>query len=160
MLNKYTIGGEFVLVNSKADYQGYYYEFQGRFFVGKAFNILAPEIIKKEPTPENEFFEEGENENFRSISFMPTSSKFPSLPLNNSAISSTNQQDNTNSFRYFVKQINTNPILIKEISRETYNSLLSNPLYQTLIIPANNINTTILERADKIMFGIKDFLMS
>ena len=163
MLNKYTIGDEFVLASSKADYQGYYYEFQGRFFAGKTFNNLSPEIVKKEPTFEMSF-EEGEDDNSRSISFMSTSSKFPSLPLNdpnNPVFLALDIQDNTDSFRYFAKQVNTNPILIKEISKETFNNLQSNPLYQTLAVRVNSIEDPVtLERINKIMFGIKDFLMS
>jgi hypothetical protein len=144
MPGKYTIGNEFVLANSGVDYQGYYYEFQGRLFAGKTFNILAPEIIKKE-------------------SINPVTS-FSSLPLNtltgpiNLAF---DQQENESSFRYFTKQVNTNPILIKEISVETFKDLQSNPLYQTLAISVNNIEDPIaLEGANKIMLGIKDFLMS
>ena len=162
MLNKYTIGDEFVLASSKIDYQGYYYEFQGKLFVGKTFNILAPEIVKKEPTFEVPF--EGEDESSRIISFMSTSSKFPSLPLNNPnnpVVLAIDMQENTDSFRYFAKQVNTNPILIKEINRETFNSLRLNPLYQTLAIPIRFIEDPVsLEKANKIMFGIKDFLMS
>jgi len=163
MLNKYTIGDEFVLASSKADYQGYYYEFQGKFFIGKTFDAFSPEIVKKEPTFEMSF-EEGEDDNSRSISFMSTSSKFPSLPLNNPnnpVVLAIDIQDNTDSFRYFAKQVNTSPILIKEISKETFDSLRLNPLYQTLAIPVEVIEDPIsLERANKIMFGIKDFLMS
>ena len=46
--SQYTIGNEFVLISSKTDYQGYYYEFNGKYYTGKTFNISAPEIIKKE----------------------------------------------------------------------------------------------------------------
>jgi hypothetical protein len=159
---KYTIGDEFMLASSKIDYQGYYYEFQGKFFAGKTFNILAPEIVKKEPTFEMPF--EGEDESSRIISFMSTSSKFPSLPLNdpnNPVFLALDIQENTDSFRYFAKQVNTSPILIKEISKETFNSLQLNPLYQTLAIPIRFIEDPVsLEKVNKIMFGIKDFLMS
>ena len=152
-----------MLASSKADYQGYYYEFQGKFFIGKTFDAFSPEIVKKEPTFEMSF-EEGEDDNSRSISFMSTSSKFPSLPLNNPnnpVVLAIDIQDNTDSFRYFAKQVNTSPILIKEISKETFDSLRLNPLYQTLAIPVEVIEDPIsLERANKIMFGIKDFLMS
>ena len=146
MLNKYTIGDEFVLASSKANYQGYYYEFQGKFFIGKTFNAFSPEIVKKESINSNQ------------------SGSFTSLPLNNltGPINlAFDQQEDVGSSRYFTKQVNTNPILIKEISLETFNSLQSNPLYQTLAIPIEIIEDPInLERANKIMFGIKDFLMS
>jgi hypothetical protein len=143
--SQYTIGNEFVLISSKTDYQGYYYEFNGKYYTGKTFNISAPEIIKKE-------------------SINPKSGSFPSLPVNtltgpiNLAF---DQQDDVGSFRYFAKQVNTTPILIKEISEETYNNLQSNPIYQTLSISVSNIEDPVtLERANKAMFGIKDFLMS
>jgi len=146
MLNKYTIGDEFVLVSSKANYQGYYYEFQGRLFAGKTFNAFSPEIVKKESINSNQ------------------SGSFTSLPLNNltGPINlAFDQQDDVGSFRYFAKQVNTTPILIKEISEETYNNLQSNPIYQTLSISVSNIEDPVtLERANKAMFGIKDFLMS
>jgi hypothetical protein len=146
MLNKYTIGDEFVLASSKANYQGYYYEFQGKFFAGKTFNAFSPEIVKKELINSNQL------------------DSFISLPLNNLTGSinlAFDQQEDVGFFRYFTKQVNINPILIKEISLETFNNLRSNPLYQTLAIPIEVIEDPIsLERANKIMFGIKDFLMS
>jgi hypothetical protein len=146
MLNKYTIGDEFVLASSKVNYQGYYYEFQGKFFIGKTFDAFSPEIVKKESVNSNQ------------------SGSFTSLPLNNltGPINlAFDQQENESSFRYFTKQVNTNPILIKEISIETFKDLQSNPLYQTLAIPIEVIEDPVtLERLNKIMLGIKDFLMS
>lgn len=159
---KYTIGDKFVLANSGADYQGYYYEFQGKLFAGREFNIFAPQIIKKVETIENEDFEEGENENFRTRLFSSKTNKFPSIPLHKDeffGLDPINSSPYNDSFRFFAKKNGTNPILIKEISRETFKSLQSNPLYQTLSISKNNINPTDLDRANKIMVGIKDFLL-
>ena len=144
--SQYTIGNEFILVSLKTDYQGYYYEFNGKYYTGKTFDAFSPEIVKKESVNSNQ------------------SGSFTSLPLNNltGPINlAFDQQEDVGSFRYFAKQVNTNPILIKEISLETFNNLRLNPLYQILAIPIEVIEDPVtLERANKTMFGIKDFLMS
>ena len=44
--SKYTIGNEFILLSSYQVYQGYYYEINGKYFVGKEFTPDAPELQK------------------------------------------------------------------------------------------------------------------
>ena len=46
---KYTIGKEYMYTNTYREYQGHYYELNGRFFVGKEFNINSLELVIIEP---------------------------------------------------------------------------------------------------------------
>jgi hypothetical protein len=66
--------------------------------------------------------------------------------------------------RYFYKKVNSNPILIKEINEDTFNSMQFDPLYQTISvdIPKGGFfaNQLSLETYDKIMPGIKSFITS
>jgi hypothetical protein len=44
--NQYTAGNEYIYAESRQSYQGYYYELNSKFFVGKTFNSSSPELIK------------------------------------------------------------------------------------------------------------------
>ena len=44
--SKYTIGNEYILLSSYQQYQGYYYEMNGKYFAGKEFDQNAPELQK------------------------------------------------------------------------------------------------------------------
>jgi len=57
--------------------------------------------------------------------------------------------------RYFIKQVNRQPIVIKEVNEDTFNKFKNNPLYQT--IEVKNINPLPIE-AELQMPGLKAFL--
>ena len=59
------------------------------------------------------------------------------------------------SIRYFIKKINVFPIIIKEVSEQTYSSYLNDPFYQTIAIGTDEN----LDRAEAQMPGIKTFLL-
>jgi hypothetical protein len=59
------------------------------------------------------------------------------------------------SIRYFIKKINVFPIIIKEVSEQTYSSYLNDPFYQTIAIGSNEN----LDQAEVKMPGIKTFLL-
>jgi len=64
--------------------------------------------------------------------------------------------------RYFIKKINVFPITIKEVSEQTYDIYLSDPFYQTLILPPFGSDfefSRALDRAETQMPGIKAFLL-
>ena len=44
--SKYTIGGEFILLSLYQQYQGYYYEMNGKYFAGKEFDQNAVDFVK------------------------------------------------------------------------------------------------------------------
>ena len=56
--------------------------------------------------------------------------------------------------RYFSQQTNVKPITIKEISKETYDSLQGNSLYKTTFIGPDKTE----DQAEKEMPGLKTFL--
>ena len=157
----YTAGGEYIFKTTQKKYQGYYYETNGKTFAGKEFNAYAPElekvIIKDEKNPRFNpllsnaaTFIYGKVSKFNINNFTPTP-VVSKLNINNPE-------------RYFTKKINSNPIIIKEINKEDFDKLQSNPIYQTISLktPPGGFfsNQKSLDEADKIMPGIKDFILS
>jgi hypothetical protein len=151
---KYTSGGKLMYIDTYKEYQGYYYEYGNKKFVGKEFNINAPELIeinsdKINPllnSPSTFVYGISSNIDFKNI----FSSKFLTLP--------SSLQKNTSDelyYRYFVKKINSS--IIKEVDEKTYITLRKNPLYQTTVV---NSKLTNLEKAERELPGIKDFIYS
>ena len=66
-----------------------------------------------------------------------------------------NTESNSVPERYFSSQINIQPTIIKEISKDTYDSLQGNSLYQTTFIGP----TQSIDQADKQLPGLKAFLI-
>jgi len=64
--------------------------------------------------------------------------------------------------RYFLKQINRQPIVIKEVDEKTYNEFLNNPFYEKVSLKTSDIylDSVMVEEADKKMVGLKTFLLS
>jgi hypothetical protein len=77
------------------------------------------------------------------VTLIPTQQKPTSLPPQSTSI------------RYFIKKINIFPIIIKEVSEQTYSSYLNDPFYQTIAIGTDEN----LDRAEAQMPGIKTFLL-
>ncbi len=154
--SKYTIGNEYILLSSYQRYQGYYYEMNGKFFAGKEFDQNAPELQKILSSKSN---------NLLTLASTFLFGKLSGINVNSNTIPTyvyqPTEEDYSRgySIRYFYKKINTNPILIREINKETYDSLLNNPLYQVISIiwtvRPENVN---LDEAEKQMPGLKAFL--
>lgn len=156
----YTAGGEYIFKSTQKNYQGYYYESNGQIFAGKEFNVYAPELIKNDikdkkfnPLLANAAtFIYGKVSKFKINNFNPTS-----------IISKANIN---NSERYFAKKISSSPIIIKEISKEDFAILQTqpNPIYQTISLRSPEggyfSNQKSLDEADKIMPGIRDFILA
>ena len=153
--SKYTIGNELVDPSTNIYYQGYYYEFNNSFFKGKTFDPNADKLIKKED--ENLLLNDPKTRTYSQISGVTSqqlsSPKFTSIPS-----TSLKGLDLENSIRYFVKKINSNQILIKEVNKETYQKLQikNDPAYQLLAI--NEIEL-VSSNVDLIMPGLKTFLL-
>jgi hypothetical protein len=154
--SKYTIGNEYILLSSYQRYQGYYYEMNGKFFAGKEFDQNSPELQKILSSKSN---------NLLTLASTFLFGKLSGINVNSNTIPTyvyqPTEEDYSRgySIRYFYKKINTNPILIREINKETYDSLLNNPLYQVISIiwtvRPENVN---LDEAEKQMPGLKAFL--
>lgn len=130
--NQYTYGGEFFELSTGKSYKGYYCIVQeDKYYTGKTYISTSIELVKTKPTISTD---------------AKVNSSFP---------------DNRFGVRYFSKKINNNPILIKEINKDTYNQLLNNPFYQVLSIDGTQIfsGSRILDEANKKMVGLKTFLL-
>ena len=151
--SKYTSGKEFVYKLTQTPYQGYYYVLNNLFYVGKEYNQDAPELIKI--TQSNPLLYNSKTAIFSIISGI--SSQFLKIPKIKSI--QTSVRDNSVETRYFSQQINIQPIIIKEISKETYESIQEVSLYKTTFVGNYNGNIQTLDQADKQMPGLKSFLL-
>ena len=151
---KYTIGDEFVLPNTNEPYTGYYYEINGSFFQGKSFNTNAPKIIKKQDS--NKLLDNPKTKTYAQLSNVTSQQlaipEYSHLPFSNLLPTDYNGE----GVRYFIKQLNLSPILIREVNATAFQSLINNSLYQTLAIESDNLPR--LDELDKLMPGLKAFL--
>jgi hypothetical protein len=148
---KYTSGNEFVIVSSKKTYQGYYYELNNKFFAGKEFNSNAPELAKIKATEVNLLLTRAATYVYGALSGAVLNNKKPTSFL----------QGKNNSTRYFIKKLNFNPILIKEVDKITFDQFKIDPIYQTISLsydPKTGFNSVEIEEANKSMNGLKEFI--
>jgi hypothetical protein len=156
--NQHTSGNEFIDTSNNKPYSGYYFIASGRYFIGKTFNLTAIELKRITPT---------EAINLNIINNLPStlpssiSSKIAaSVTSTNSTVVGISPNSSAGNFRYFSKQTNISPTIIKEVSQDTFNSIKSNSLYETLAISSNNIyvDSPVVNEAEKTFSGIKLFL--
>ena len=155
--SKYTIGNEFILLSSYQVYQGYYYEINGKYFVGKEFNPNAPELQKILSSKSNNLLKIASSFIFGKISGININQK--NTPT--SVIYQPTQEDYDKgySIRYFYKKINITPIIIKETNQENYNLLINDPLYQVALIKWDGVRfNNDLIQAEQQIPGLKAFL--
>jgi hypothetical protein len=140
---KYTMGEKYVDSNFNP-YEGYYCEVQGKAYPGKVYT--------------------GKSKPLKLISSLINNNKVSGFVFN----PTEDDLQKKSTLRYFIKYIHTIPIYIKEINLSTYNSVKSNPLYQTLVLkytvstdsPMVNgfFDMDEVEQANKKMPGIKLYL--
>lgn len=152
--SKYTSGKEYMFVNTYREYQGYFYELNGKTFAGKEFSSNAPELVKI-VTKNNTLLTNPLTVIYGNISkYNLTDSNIKSVPF------SPTDEDFAKGFmmRYFVKKMTENNN-IKEINVDTFNVVKNKPLYQTLEVKYNfNISEKELNELDKKMSGLKLYL--
>jgi len=116
---KYTSGNEFVFSFNYKFYQGYYYEFNDKFFIGREFNIDAPEIIKANGKEINTGLTDPKTFKYSLLSkTKPNNNKLISIPL-----------DFKVGFKYLAKQIASNPIRIIFTTKEAFLKATDYPGY-------------------------------
>jgi len=155
--NLYTSGGEFIEIISNRVYSGYYWEGNGRYFVGKTVNNNSNELRKITST---------EIEKLKISNNLPASlpskisKNFTDLLNTNQSVSSIPLGSSTDTDRYFVKQTNVNPILIKEVNKTNFDQIRNNPIYQTLVLPGNSVylDSPEINKAEITFPGITSFL--
>ena len=154
--NQYTSNGDFVEKISNKLYSGYYWEINGRYFVGKTANTNSTELKKMDVDELNRL-------NILNRISSSTARILGDNNINNLAIDFGDNMNSTipigGDVRYFAKQTTVIPTIIKEIDQDTFNKLKSNPVYQTISIDTDSIgDEVILDNIEKTFFGIKAFL--
>jgi hypothetical protein len=149
LTNKYTVEGEFVNKKTYEPYQGYYYELNNRFFAGKSFNSNSPEIVKVSSLNPN-LLASSDAKLFKNLSRF----NFNSIQPN------AQQYTYESNARYFLSQNNITPILIKEVSKETFQQFSNNPLYNSVVLTEGGLDEGEVRQAERKMPGITVFLGS
>lgn len=149
LIVKYTSGGEYALIESQKEYQGYYYEFGNRKYAGKEWDIDNPEIIE-----------------ISKISLEYNA--FPAIKIindnrnngspGNYVFDYSNPSSYSSGFRYFCVKVN-NPTLIREINEADFKKFTNNPLYKTVALAfGEQFSPSDINQAEKIIPGIRYFL--
>jgi hypothetical protein len=151
---KYTIGKEYLYLDTHKEYQGFYYEVSNKFFAGVDFDPNAKEIVKKDSVKINKLLLNPKTVEYGKISRIQLPTSTPPPPLSNTL----NKPDDLEEYdAYFYKKMVGKDILIKEIDKETYGQYINNPIYQVIKVKVNNGDTGItmeeLSKADKKMPG-------
>jgi hypothetical protein len=148
---KYTSSGEYIVKDTNQRYKGYYYDLNGVTYAGKEYNAKNPILIKITSENYNSLLSNIQTALYGLIS----NTSIPKIPKIQSAYSDPSSE----SIRYFIKNINVSPILIKEVTKDTFTSIKTNPIYQILEVNYRpNLPEATLNELDKKMPGIKDFL--
>jgi hypothetical protein len=155
-LNQYTLGKEFVYLTSNKEYTGYYYIVSDRYFAGKSFNINSPEIIKINSDKVNIFLTKPSTYTYGLL----TKVKINKTRVNSITFNPTDEDiERGFKVRYFIKQLNVTPILIREVKKDNFEELQSNSIYQTIQIDYYfNSTEEELNEIDKRMPGLKAYL--
>ena len=151
--SKYTIGKEYLVLNTYKEYQGFYYEFNNKFFAGKEFDINSPELIKMNSDKVNPLLVNPKTSTYGKISNTKiTTDKIVSLPTGGNT-----KEANLNEVNFYCKKINTN--IIKRIDEETYTLLQNNPSYQTTFVGKYDAQDQSLALAEAQLPGISDWII-
>ena len=147
----YTSGKEFVYVSDNKHYQGYYYEINSKFFVGKEFNNNAPEIIKLTSSKINPLLLKAATSLFGRLTGIKLDDiKVPSFFYNYQG-----------DIRYFLSKNNTSPLLIKEIDKKTFDQFQNDSLYSSVSLTfKGGFSENELKEAEKKIPGITTFVNS
>jgi hypothetical protein len=144
---KYTSGDEFVFSFNYKYYQGYYYEFNGRFFIGKEFNVNSSELVRANSREINTSLTNPKTYLYGSLSNIK--------PNNDKPVSFIYKYES--NIRYFLSNVTNNTI--KEISEETYNNFKNNPYYTSIALKyEGGFSDAELREAEKKIPGITTFV--
>jgi hypothetical protein len=163
--SKYTIGKEFILESTYKDYQGYYYEFNSGYYGGKEFSTSAPKLLKADSNKVNPLLKNPNTYTYGKISKIVLPSSTPPPPIKNTLEGKLTEDPNgsINLTAYYYKTQVGNDILIREISRETFDQYQNNPIYQTIAVKVDlgdlGIENEELKRVESIMPGFSDWYL-
>jgi len=159
---KYTIGKEYMYKNTYKEYQGYYYIINNRIFAGKDFNVNSPELVVLKIKEIDTLQNNPEVEKYIKLAKKrPPLEETPPKPLEDSLASVPT--DDSEYTAYFYKKRIGNDLLIKEISKEGFEELQNNPIYQTISVVVNQgdagISVEEVNRVEKEMPGFSDWFL-
>ncbi len=167
--NQTTSGGEYMFKDTQQEYQGQYYVIGNQYFTGANFSTDQKELVKISTQTINVLkaqaptFSFGQVNNNKSLISLLNTVK----PLNTGFKIISNDVSQGFVIRYFCKQLNISPILIKEIDENTYNYLKNNSLYQVVSLnyyllthdtTSGNFKPDDLDKANSKMSGLLAFL--
>jgi hypothetical protein len=155
--SKYTVGKEYMFETTYREYQGYYYELNGKLFAGREFNSNAPILVQIKPDNLNKLLTNSKTYAYGRVS---------GVKINNTVFNTFQYINDPSAVgiidRYFVQKTNNTPILIKEIDEETYTRIKNDSLYKTVTIRWNRAgfdsNREEIKKAEKQIFGITEYL--
>lgn len=169
--NQTTSGGEYMAKATQQEYVGSYYIIGDQYFAGATFSEKALELVPIKTTSLNPLLAQASTTVYGQL----TSQKSLSSLLSTVKISDyrflPTSDDVQNGFviRYFCCQVNITPTSIKEISKDTYDQLTGNSLYN--VLPLNyyfvthdtvmgNFQPADLSKANIQMPGLSTYLAS
>jgi hypothetical protein len=157
--SKYTSGKEYMFVSTYREYQGYYYESSGKLYAGEVYDSAAPELMRINSNNVNRLLTNPFTYVYGKVAKNNTIT-FTSPTLVPSVVFNPNNQTTQFTNRYFTNKVNVSPTIIKEISKDTYDKIVTDPIYNTVIIKWNNEgnNDIAIAEAEKKMPGITAFL--
>jgi hypothetical protein len=118
--NKYTLGKELIYAKTYEEYQGYYYEINDKLFAGREFDPKALQLIRINSADVNP------------LRFNPKTATYGNLTkttLPNNRIISIPFIATESGIKYLAKQLNSSPIRIFFVNKETFEREKSNALY-------------------------------
>lgn len=151
----YTSGKEYINEKTHEEYQGHYYKFNGKIFAGKEFNSNAPVLIpipkdnRNVPLNFNKLLTQAATYVYGRISGKKISGNIPLSFIYNYE----------SNIRYFTHHVNKKQI--KEISKDTFDSLQNNPnpLYNTIKLNfISGFDELELTTAEQKIPGIREFV--
>lgn len=130
------------------------------------------QILENQYTRGGEFYTSSDGKNYQGYYCIISSTKFftgktydsTSKPLTKrieipSVANPTSLPKQVLATRFFIRKVNVQPIIIKEVNEDTYESLQNDPIYQTTYIGTYNGNNQTPDQAEKQIQGIKTFLL-
>jgi hypothetical protein len=146
--NKYTLGKELVYAKTYKEYQGYYYEISDKLFAGREFDPKALQLTKISSISKVKLNEKTSIYSNLTKQNQSLTDRIISIPL---SIKS--------EIKYIVKQLNSSPIRLFFIDKETYEREKNNPLYSfTTIYFDSQYGFSITEQNKKEIPEINIFL--
>jgi hypothetical protein len=141
------------------EYQGFYYEFNNKFFTGREFNIDSPELIKINSDNVNILKQNPKTKRYSAVSNQKIykEEKVIGLPYND--FNNLCDRSGNLFLKFFCKKVDSNPIIIKNIDEDTYTKLFGSILYYTTYIGEYNGVYQNIEEANINMSGLSDFLL-